>query len=124
METRQAPRVKLNTKISLSLDNQTKEHFDILDKNIEAEALDISTLGVGLTAKHFFPQGSVLRLSFTLSIGPDKEQKSSINARGEVRSAVAAGKGIIRLGVRFQDLTEEQKDIIKKFVSENEGAKA
>ena len=124
METRQAARIKIKEKVrvSLAVDDSTKAHFDILNKDLEGELLDISLLGAGLLSKHFFPVGAVIKLSFLLPF-VSKQDIKSIDVSGEVRSSISGGKGLIRLGIKFLDLRQETKETISEFIKEYEQQK-
>ena len=124
MESRQAPRFQLKLDVKIILDDSTKKYFDILKNNIIVEMLDISILGAGLLSKHFFPVGALLKLNFDLLFGQYNDQIEPINVSGEVRSAVSGGRGFTRIGVKFLDLTKEQKDAISRFIDEHERRKA
>ncbi len=113
METRRAKRLKTSFSVKLKLDLSSGQHFQVKDGSVEAGALDISTLGVGLMSKCFIPKGIVVDLELKIN-------NKTIETRGEIRSAVSGGKGLTRLGIQFVGLDNSQKEIIDNFIKENE----
>ncbi|MBL7197873.1 MAG: hypothetical protein ISS47_07210 [Candidatus Omnitrophica bacterium] len=70
----------------------------------------------------------VLKLSFVLPFASKRDKKRDnikpIDVCGEVRYAISGGKGLTRLGIKFLDLTEEEKGTISAFIKKNERRKA
>lgn len=113
METRRAKRFKTSFKVRLKIDPVLSERFKIRKEQIEAEALDISALGVGLSCHYFIPKGVIVNLELEVD-------KKIIEVKGEIRSAVSGGRGLTRLGIQFVDIEKFQSEIIENFIKENE----
>jgi len=108
MAKRRAP-----LKVKLKIDPSSTGRFNILIESIEAKALDISISGIGLLSELFLPKGVVVELKLKIN-------NKIIGIKSEIRSAVRAGKGLTRLGMKFIDLDKSQLKTIKNFIKQNE----
>jgi len=70
---------------------------------------DISVNGMFVNTARYFPEGSILKLSFRLS-----RSNYAVEARGEVRYCLE-GVGV---GIQFTDLSEEAKGAIEQELAE------
>lgn len=113
METRKAKRFSVSFKVKIKVDSSSTERFNIRKEEIEAEALDISILGLGLLSKNFIPKGVIIDLKFEIN-------RKVLELRGEIKSAVSGGRGLTRLGVQFLDVDKTQSEIIESFIKNNE----
>ncbi|HOX55083.1 MAG: PilZ domain-containing protein [Candidatus Omnitrophica bacterium] len=113
METRKAKRFSVSFKVKIKVDPSSTERFNIRKEEIEAEALDISILGLGLLSKNFIPKGVIIDLKFEIN-------KKVVELRGQIKSAVSGGRGLTRLGVQFVDIDKAQAEIIENFIKDNE----
>ena len=84
---------------------------DSVDKPRECRVLDISEFGVGILLP--LPRGSEL-IGRHVSIETPKHG-ASVNTRleGEVRNAVRADSGSVRLGIEFVGLTQLEQSVVK-----------
>ena len=113
METRKAKRFQASFKVDLKVDSAKTKYFSLRMESVEVDALDISALGIALLSNYFVPKGVIVDLQ--LKIG-----KNIVDVKGEIRSAVAWGKGQTRLGILFIDIGEPQLKAIKSFIKKNE----
>ncbi|MCK5655473.1 MAG: PilZ domain-containing protein [Candidatus Aureabacteria bacterium] len=112
MDTRKTPRAAAAFKAKLKVDLSVKQYFNIAKRSIDVEIIDISTGGAGLSSKYFIPKGVNILLEFMIS-------DQLIKVKGEVRSVNLKGKGLTRLGIKFTDIDEKDKQVIEKFAEEN-----
>jgi len=84
---------------------------DSVHKPRECRVLDISEFGVGILVP--YPQGSAL-IGRHVSLETPKH-RASVNTRleGEVRNAVRADSGSVRLGIEFVGLTQLEQSVVK-----------
>ena len=78
-------------------------------EEISVRVPDISVTGMFVTTGRYFPEGSVLKLSFKLA-----RSNYPIEARGEVRYCLD-GVGV---GIQFTDLSDESKAAIEAELAE------
>jgi PilZ domain len=78
-------------------------------QDIPVRVPDISVNGMFVNTAHYFPEGSILKLSFRLA-----RSNYPIEARGEVRYCLQ-GVGV---GIQFTDLSDEAKTAIEQELSE------
>jgi hypothetical protein len=79
------------------------------NEEIPVRVPDISVSGMFVNTAHYFPEGSVLKLSFRLA-----RSNYPIEARGEVRYCLQ-GVGV---GIQFTDLSDDAKNAIEQELSE------
>lgn len=113
METRRAKRFPASFKVKLRVDPSLTERFKIRKEEIDAEALDISVLGMGLSCSFFIPKGVAVDLKFEIN-------KKIVEVKGVIKSAVSGGRGLTRLGIQFFDMDKSKLEIIENFIKENE----
>lgn len=112
METRKTPRAVAALNAKLKVDSSVKQYFNIAKRSIEGQIIDIGTGGAGLSLKYFIPKGVKIVLEFMIL-------DELIEVKGEVRSVSLKGQGLTRLGIKFTDIDEKNKQVIEKFVKEN-----
>jgi hypothetical protein len=113
MDTRQVPRHKIALPASIRINEATAPKFNIGREWVEANLLDISTLGIGLLCKTFIPKGALIDIKMQISA-------ETLIITGEVRSAISGGKGLTRLGVKFTGATERDTGLIRDFIQAHE----
>ena len=79
------------------------------NQEIPVRVPDISVNGMFVNTARYFPEGSVLKLSFRLA-----RSNYAIEARGEVRYCLE-GVGV---GIQFTDLSHEAKEAIEQELAE------
>jgi Tfp pilus assembly protein PilZ len=84
--------------------------FTVEDQNFESFMLDISPAGAFIETKETVFAGQQIKLSFTL---PNLPQQLSIT--GEI-----LWKGMLGMGVKFNDLSDEQIAAISSYIDEGE----
>ena len=84
--------------------------YSVEDQNFESFMLDISPAGTFIETNEAFSTGQQIKLSFAL---PNLSQQ--LNLTGEI-----LWKGILGIGVKFNDLSPEQITAIATFIEEGE----
>lgn len=85
-------------------------NFTVEDQNFESFILDISPAGAFIETKETFFAGQQIKLSFAL---PNLPQQLKIS--GEI-----LWKGMLGMGVKFSDLSDEEIAAIRAFIEEEE----
>jgi len=115
METRFFPRVEVQFKLSVMLD-ESPEQIIALDsgKSFEAVATNISEGGLGLSIKKYYiPKGAGVEIAMN---GAPLDLQKEMRFKAEVRYCNNIKFNTYRCGVKFIDISEEYRDCIKKFV--------
>jgi len=121
METRGAPRIEINIKVISQVEAGNGQNFSLSENNIfEANAIDISTLGMGIACKYFLPTG--LRLEMEIA-GEAFGLDSPMKAKGEVRWCNYNKQHQYRCGIKFIDISEEYKKKIIELIAAYERRK-
>ena len=84
--------------------------YSVEQQNFESFMLDISPAGTFIETDEAFFTGQQIKLSFTLPNSPQP-----LNISGEI-----LWKGMLGIGVKFNDLTDEQIAAITTFIEEEE----
>jgi len=84
--------------------------YTVEDRNFEGFMLDISPAGAFIETGEAFTAGQPIRLSFSLPNSPGR-----LNIKGEI-----LWKGILGIGIKFNDMTPKQIDLIREFMREEE----
>lgn len=98
-----------------SLNLVTFVHFDEnMNPDYEgaARTLDISENGILLEFFKEFGVGTFFDLEIAI-------QNSIINVRGKIANAVKGKNDKFRIGVQFTEISNENREIIKKFLNED-----
>ena len=82
--------------------------YTVEDRNFEGFMLDISPAGAFIETGEPFSAGQPIRLSFSLPNSPGR-----LNITGEI-----LWKGMLGIGVKFNDMTSKQIDLISAFMRE------
>lgn len=84
--------------------------YRIQDRNLKSYILDVSVGGVFIETNEKFPKGKELLLKFSL---PNRPQPFTFSGK----IAWSSPKGF---GVKFDDVTPTQGEILKSFINQNE----
>lgn len=121
METRRAPRVNISLKVTSSINKELGQKFSLsADKAFEVDAVDISSLGMGIVAKFFLPQKLVINLEID---GKPFRLDKPMHLKGEVRYCRYIEASTYRCGVKFIDIPKEYQEKISKFIKKYERRK-
>jgi c-di-GMP-binding flagellar brake protein YcgR len=89
------------------------------DKEIDALAMDISGGGMALLTNYEIPVATIVTVKFIIvndrAIIAAKRSRS-IEVQGEVRYCSLTNQKAYRLGVRFIDLTDDDRRFIDEFI--------
>jgi Tfp pilus assembly protein PilZ len=88
----------------LSIDYQVEAH------NFDGFMLDISPAGAFIETSEPFSAGQPIHISFCLPNNPQR-----LNVTGEI-----LWKGLLGIGVKFDDITPDQIEVINEFMKEGE----
>jgi Tfp pilus assembly protein PilZ len=84
--------------------------YSVRQRNFEGFMLDISTAGAFIETGESFTSGQQIDLSFSLP-----------NSAGQLKlSGEILWKGMLGIGVKFNDLTQDQAELINVFMGEEE----
>ncbi len=116
METRLSSRLHIELKvISHQFDESYEQQFNLAPGTpFEAHVFDISERGAGVLSKYFLPKGLKLGLSIE---GKPFELNRNINIKAEVRYCHFIKDCVNKCGIKFLDISEEDKKLIAKFIT-------
>jgi hypothetical protein len=115
METRYAPRVRLDLKVLSRVSDEDGQKFLLSKGNtFEIEIADISTLGVGIISRFFLPKG--LRIELEID-GKPFGLDNSMKIKGEVRYCNYIKSSRYRCGIKFIDISSQYLNKIKDFIA-------
>jgi len=118
METRIVARVDIDLRILFRLPEGPTQQFALAaGKSFEANALDISVLGIGVLSRYFLPHGLILDLEID---GKLLGLNEVIKVKGEIRYCRYLKDVGYRCGIKFLDLSEDYQKAITKFISTSE----
>ncbi|MFH1856456.1 MAG: PilZ domain-containing protein [Candidatus Omnitrophota bacterium] len=88
------------------------------DEEINAVMIDLSENGMGFITEYAIPEGAILFFRFILlySIMNEKEQVKAIEAVGRVQYELFVEESEYRVGIRFNYITDEDRESIAGFV--------
>jgi Tfp pilus assembly protein PilZ len=84
--------------------------YTVEDRNFEGFMLDISPAGAFIETGEAFTAGQPIQLSFSLPNSPGR-----LKINGEI-----LWKGMLGIGVKFNDITPQQIDLISAFMREED----
>ena len=115
IDSRLHPRIKITCKLA-SVDTETGvDGFSLGDtKRIKAEVFDLSIGGMGLLLNYFLPKGLQIKL---LVDGKCFNSDKEIMLKAEVRYCITLKANRYKCGIRFTDISEENKNIIVNFIA-------
>jgi len=117
-EKRKYPRISLSLKVFYRVKQPFTAVMLVDDREIEAEMLDLSCLGIALLSHWSIPVGTKVDLKFSL-IDMSKPgvfaAHGPIQALGQVRNNTLL-KGKRRLGLEFLEISNKDRVIINNFI--------
>ena len=88
------------------------------DKEVDALAIDISEGGMALLTNYEIPASTIVTVKFIIvndkAVSAAKRSRS-INVQGEVRYSSLTNRKAYRLGVKFIDLSDDDREFIGEF---------
>ena len=96
-------------------------HIQYRDKDCEAIAEDLEEGGMGLLTNFDIPVGTLIHLKFRLFNATallESEKSRLFMLDGEVRYKVFTQDNAYRLGVRFMDISSQDKAFIARYVND------
>ncbi|MFA5089541.1 MAG: PilZ domain-containing protein [Candidatus Omnitrophota bacterium] len=118
MDTRSSSRINVNLKIISKVPQDPKQKFSLVSGvNFEANAFDISSLGVGVFSKYYLPKDLVLELSMD---GPTFGLEEDLKTQGRVTHCSYSRNHGYRCGIEFLGLPEGYIEAINRFISARE----
>ena len=122
METRRRIRVDIKLTVVSKIEYDYGQQFSLAcGETFKVDAVDISTLGMGIMSEHFLPQGLTVELKIDGKVfGFNK----NMFIKTEVCYCAYLEPSKYRCGMRFVDIDPEYHDLIKKFISVRERRKA
>lgn len=114
METRLTPRVQLELKIIVQIDEETQQKFHLAKGNtFGVDILDISIGGIGVFSKYFLPKGLLLEVQIEgKPFGLDEPMK--IKSRVCYCNYIKSSR--YRCGIMFIDIPDDYKNNIAVFI--------
>jgi c-di-GMP-binding flagellar brake protein YcgR len=131
METRRSysdrrnhKRAQVSFNVFYRIDSPLEIRIRIGDKEFAAVAIDIGEGGMALLTNHDIPAPGRVSMNFTMyndkAATPDERRKSAAVV-GEIRYCSAQPKEkAYRIGIRYLDLSREDRSFIAKFVQTSE----
>lgn len=126
MDTRLNKRVDVKMSISCKIQEDSSQAVNLSGGNkFEADAFDISMLGIGFFTKCFLPQGLLIEME--ISGITDREKK--LNLKGRIRYCKNAPHEVkppnkYKCGIEFLDLPKEDAKQVEQFIMKHEQRKA
>jgi c-di-GMP-binding flagellar brake protein YcgR len=119
-ERRAHKRVKASFIITYTVRNPFEVRVMTGDRNISALMADMSEGGVAMITEQRLPASAVLSMSFTLldKTSSGQTHLRNIKTLGEVRHTSALTEKEYRLGIRFTNISAEDRKSIANFVQE------
>ena len=126
-EERKFKRIEVAFNISYQVSAPSAVRVSIGNREFDAEARDLSEGGMAIVTKHThlyaIPTFTVIAIKFTLlndSAKKIEDRYQSTEIKGEVRSSLYMQESkTYRLGIRFIDLTGEQRNFIADLIKKN-----
>jgi c-di-GMP-binding flagellar brake protein YcgR len=90
------------------------------DKLIDAIAVDLSAGGMAVLTNYAIPVDTVVNLDFTLlneQETVDEHRCRTIQIQGQIRYSYLTKEKAYRLGIRFLDMSSDERNFIIKFVA-------
>ena len=117
-ERRKAPRTRVGFFVTLKVSRLVETNISLDDREINAQMLDLSELGMAVLTNYAIPLWSTLWIRFTLmNLYADKDQRvRPMEVTGEVRNYNLLENNTIRLGICFIRIAEEDKRSISDYV--------
>lgn len=118
-EKRKFKRVGVSFVVFYKIDSPVSIRLMVGEKEIDAMALDLSEGGLAVLTKYNIDVSSRVKIKFVLlndyALRKDMRSKSII-VQGEVRYCFLTKEKAFRIGIRFVDITPEDRNFIAGFV--------
>lgn len=116
------PRVIVNAKISsVKISDKMKDAVSLVKDEFSGQAIDISVDGIGIFLEYYLPTGVHLDLAVEgQAFGVDR----SLKMKGEVRYCNFIAQRKYRCGMKFIEMSKEDREIIAEFVKNAERRRA
>jgi len=119
IERRQFKRVIASFSVVCKVHAPLAMSMNIGGKDVDAIALDVSEGGVAVLSNYDIPVGSIVMLKFIMFNEAAKiraERSRMIEIQGEARYSVLTKEKSYRLGIRFMNISSEDRSFIAKFI--------
>ena len=120
-ESRLHPRVIVNAKISsIKVSEKMRDTVNLVKEEFFGQAIDISIGGIGIYIEYYLPTGVHLDLQVE---GSPLGAQRPLNIKGEVRYCNFIAQHKYRCGLKFIEISKEDRDVIAEFVKNAERRK-
>jgi len=120
-ESRLHPRVIFDAKISsIKVSEKMRDSVNLIKEEFSGQAIDISLGGIGIYSEYYLPTGLLLELKIDGSVLGIQRQ---LEIKAEVRYCNFITQRKYRCGLKFVDLSKEDKAILAEFVKNAEKRK-
>ena len=92
----------------------------VKDKEVEALALDLSEGGMAILTSYELAVSSIVTLKFIIFrelVLDTKRLSESVEVTGEVRYSIFTKEKAYRIGIRFTDISHENRNLIAYFAN-------
>lgn len=119
---RKSERINAGFSLSYSIEKPYELRISLgLAEEAGAIMLDLSDLGIAFITKHDIPLNTQLHIKFKLMnlhlVG--EKRLRNIDIYAETVSNLVLADGSYRIGIRFDKISEEDKDALREFVKSN-----
>ncbi len=119
-DRRRHERLKVEFTLNYRVDTPLEVRMSIgWDSEVDALMVDLSEGGMAILTSCDIPVGSVLSINFTLinlTAIEDEERIKTLSIAGEVRSNFSVDNTDRRLGIKFVQINQKDKEAIAEFV--------
>lgn len=119
-ERRKFERLRVDFILNYRVDTPLEVRMSIgWDSEVDALMVDLSEGGMAILTSCDIPVSSVLSINFTLinlTAISDEDRIKTLSIAGEVRSNFVVDKADRRLGIRFVQISQKDKEVIADFV--------
>ncbi len=118
MDTRLVPRITIQLKSSINIENKPDQNIRLTEgSHFDAAAFDISSHGLGLIMKYFLPKGTSIEIVIE---GAPFGLKEDMKIKGEIKYCNSIAGHQHKCGVEFISLPEECQKAIDAFIAKND----
>ena len=121
-ERRRSERVDVGFTLVYSVENPYSLRISLgVAEDIDAIMLNLSELGMAIITKHDLPAGTELYIKFNLIDLrlSGEERRRHMEMTAQTVSNILVPKLSHRIGIRFDRISDEDKECIKNFVKRN-----
>lgn len=120
-ETRKVQRVTVKIPATISIHPSMEKDFTLAEKEIAITIVDVSANGLGIMSGVYIPEKIILNIVFEKKFAcPEIKDDAKMVLNGEAVSSRMTG-GMYRIGISLQGMSEEDKNIMKKFLETTTG---